>query len=399
MTAAHGRLAERVRVGPVIHLADQVLSSGTNFLAVVVVARHATPKQFGIFSILLITFYLATGFNRSVPHAIAMTMEWDDERSRSGYFFLPPVAVGTAATLALAVTFALLDRSWVAPALLLLPMLLQDATRMHAFAIQKPHLALLSDAVWLAVGCAGFLLVSTAVEAATVWGLGGLCALLATQPWRIRIRVQRRPIRANALSAGLEFAITASFVYLTPLLASPIITVVGVGALQGANVIRGPIILIVQGLVVHRMAGPPITPSTCMRAALQLSSITLGVTFMLIPPLFLLRGIYGPQLLGPSWPQVEPLVFPALLTMVMASLGFGPTTVVRKMGCFTLSAKLQGLLAPMFVAFPLAGAAAAGTIGFLYATGGAFAAFSVVWWTCLYRVATKATARPNLAAV
>lgn len=397
MIPAHGRMAERLRQGPVVHLADQVLSSGTNFLAVVVVARLATPKQFGTFSILLITFYLATGFNRSVPHAIALAMEWDDERSRSGYFFLPPIAVGTAATLALTVTFGVLDRSWVAPPLFLLPMLLQDATRMHAFAVQKPHIALLSDVIWLAVAAVGFLLVSTASEAATVWGLGALCGLLATRPWRIRIRLQRRPIRANALSAGLEFAITAAFIYLTPLLASPIITIVGVGALQGANVIRGPIILIVQGLIVHRMAGPAITPSTCMRAALQLSRTTLGFTLIFIPPLVLLRGTYGPRLLGQTWPQVEPLVFPALLMTVMASLGVGPTTVVRKMGRFALSAKLQGLLAPIFVGFPLAGAAAAGPSGFLYATAGAFAVFSVVWWTCLHRLSVEATARPTLA--
>jgi len=393
------RLAARFRATPAIYLADQALSSGTNFLAVVLVARNGTPKEFGLFSILLVTFYVASGFNRAVPHAIAMTMEWDDERCRSGYFFLPPLAIGTTAAMALAVTFAVVDRSFVAPALLILPMLLQDATRMHAFAIQKPQVALLSDAVWLAVEGAGFFVVSSGPGAAVAWGLGGLCALLATRPWRIRIRVQRRPISASAVSAGLEYATTVGVAYLTPLLASPIITVVGVGALQGTNVIRGPIVLIVQGLLVHRMTGPPITPGTCMRAALQLSSTTLGMTLICIPPLFLLRDVYGPRLLGSTWSQVEPLVLPALLALGLASAGFGPATVVRKMGRFTLSAKLQGALAPLFVMFPLAGAAAGGTTGFLYATGGAFAVFSAVWWIVLQRVATRSATEADLAVV
>lgn len=380
---------ERLRGTPALHLADQVLSSGTNFVAVVMVARAATPGQFGVFSIFLIAYFVAAGFNRSVPHAIAMTMEWDDERARSSYFFLPPLVVGALGTVVLVVTFAVLDSSWIAVSLLFLPLLVQDAVRMHAFALQKPQLALFSDAVWLVVQCAGFLLVTTATGAAAVWGFGGLCALVVTRPWRIRLRLQPRPIRANVVSAGLEFATLSGLGYLTPLLASPIITVLGVGALQGANVIRGPIILLVQGLVFHRMSGPPITASTCIREARRLSGTTVGATLLCLPPLLLLRGLYGPQLLGSTWDQVEPLVLPALLTMAVGSVAFGPATVARKMGHFALSAKLQGALSPLFVALPLAGAAVDGPRGFLYATALAFAVSAATWWMVLMRVASR----------
>jgi hypothetical protein len=258
---------------------------------------------------------------------------------------------------------------------------------MHAFAIQKPQLALLSDGVWLVAQILGFLLVSTAPSAASAWAIGGLCGFLISRPWLIRIRLPRRPFGAGLGSATLEYVTLTGLAYTTPLMAAPIITVLGVAALQGAGVIRGPITLLVQGLIVHPMSGPPIGPGTCIKAALQLSATTLGMTLICIPPLILLKDLYGPYLLGSTWPSVDPLVMPALLTLVVGSVSFGPATVVRKMGRFTLSAKVQLALAPFLVGFPLAGAAIAGPKGFLYATAVAYVVFGATWWSVLKRVA------------
>jgi hypothetical protein len=245
----------------------------------------------------------------------------------------------------------------------------------------------------------GFLLVSTAPSAASVWAIGGLCGLLVSRPWLIRMRLPRRRIGASLGSAALEYVTLTGLAYATPLLAVPIITLVGVAALQGAGVIRGPITLLVQGLIVHRMSGPPIGPGACIRAALQLSATTLGVTLICIPPLILLKDVYGPILLGSTWPSVDPLVLPALLTLVVGSVSFGPATVVRKMGRFTLSAKVQLALAPFLVGFPLAGAAIAGPKGFLYATALAYVVYGITWWSVLTRVAGGPTTRADVAAV
>ena len=386
-------IAERMRATPALHVADQALSSSTNFLAVVVVARNATPNQFGMFSILLLTFAVATGFNRAVPHAIAMTMDWDDERARSGYFFLPPLAVGPTATGVLMVIFAIMDPRWAPLPLVFLPLLLQDAVRMHSFAVGKPHLALLSDGIWLVVEVCAFLLVSTAIGAVWAWGLGGLCALLVARPWRIRVRVQRRPVKNEVMSAAVEFATLSGLGYMTPILASPIVTIVGVAALQGANVIRGPFNLVVQALMTHRMSGPPINPSASLHEAVRLSATTLALTLVCIPPLFLLRDFYGPRLLGSTWPQVDPLVVPTCVTMVLGSVPLGPAVVARKMGFFAASAKLQGAVSPVLVGLPLLGAAVAGTRGFLYATAVGYAVWGLVWWIVLPKLAAGPAAR------
>lgn len=378
---------ERLRATPVLHLADQVLSSGTNFLAVVVVAHRTTPAEFGVFSIFLLAFFVTATFDRTVPHAVAMTVEWDDERARSGSFFLPALVIGCLGTLVMVPTLAVLDADFVLLAFLLLPMLLQDAGRMHAFAVQRPRHALISDTIWLAVAAVGCLATDTAAGAAGAWAVGGLAGFIVFRPWLIRVRRPRGAESKSLLSATIEFGTVTGLGYLTPLVAAPIITVAGVGALQGANVIRGPFLLLVQGLILHRMAGPPIAQATCVREAARLSMIVLGASVFVVPPMILLRDAYGPPLLGSTWPAVEPLVVPALLTMVVGSVAFGPLTVVRKMGRFPLAAMVQLALAPFFFGLPLVGAALGGTQGFLYATAVAYAIAVLLWWTVLPRVA------------
>lgn len=389
-------LAGRLRGTPALHLADQVLSSGTNLLGVVVVARRATPQQFGVFSIFLVTFFVVAGFNRAVPHAVAMTLDWDDERARAGSFFLPALLLGAAGSVALALTFSVVDARLLVLAPLLVPMLVQDAGRMHAFAVQRPVVAVVSDGAWLVAAAAGLLVTTTAAGAAVAWVLGALAGLVVLRPWALRLRRARRWTTSSLVSAAIEYGAFAGLGYLTPLLAAPIISVAGVGALQGTNVIRGPIILVVQGLIIHRMAGPPITATACVREALRLSAAVLGAAVACIVPMILLRDVYGPRLLGATWPGVEPLVVPALVMAAIAALAFGPVTVVRKMGRFSLSAMLQLALCPFFLVLPLAGAALAGTRGFLYATAVAHAVSVALWWTVLHRVGSSGAAlRPD----
>jgi hypothetical protein len=390
------RLTEWMLRTPAVHLADQVLSSGTNLLGVVMVAHRATPQQFGVFSIFLITFFVTSGFNRAAPHAVAMTLDWDDERERAGLFFLPPLAIGTVAALVLVPVFASLDPTFLPLAFLLLPMLLQDAARMHAFALHRPRVALLSDGAWLAVAGAGFVITSSAAAVAVVWAVGGVAGLLVARPRLLRLRRPRRPVGESLVSASLEYGALAGLTYVAPVVAVPLIAVQGVGALQGANVIRGPFLLLVQGLLVHRMAGPPISPDTCQREALKLSASVLGTALACALPIYLLRHVYGPPLLGDTWPLVEPLVMPALLATVLASLAFGPLTAVRKMGRFRVSAAVQGALTPFFVGIPLAAAGMSGTTGFVYGTAMAHALAAVLWWSVIPRIAaTRSVAAPN----
>lgn len=388
------RLVNRVRGTAAPHVVDQALASGTNFFATIVVARMATPEQFGTFSIFLITYYITAGFNRWVPHSIAMTLDWDDERARNSYFFVPALVLGVLASLVLVPLFLILDPSFALLPLFLVPMLLQDALRMHSFAVHKPKVALASDLVWLATQTVGFLLISSAAGAATAWATGALCGALVARPWS-RLRWVRRRIRSSLVSSTLEYFTLAGINYLAPLAAIPLIAVRGVGALQGAGVLRGPITLLMQGLVFHRMAGPPVEQDRCVREALRLSGLTVAATLACVPPLLLFEDDIGPQVLGSTWPAVRPLVMPVVLTLITASASFGPSIVVRKMGRFGLSATMQAALSPFFLGFALVGAALSGPRGFLYGTALAYSLSTAVWWAVLLRVARDPQSWPS----
>jgi len=370
-------------------MVDQVLASGTNFLATVMVARRGTPEQFGIFSIFLIAYYLLAGFSRSVPHAIAMTIEWNEDSARNAFFFLPPCALGFGATLVLLPVFWALDNSFTLLPLFLLPLLVQDAVRMRAFAVQKPQVAIWSDIVWLAVIALGLPLASEAAGTAILWCVGGLCGGLVAKPWR-NVRWQRRPMKGAIVSATLEFVSLSGLNYVGPLLAVPLVSMKGAGALQGAGVLRGPVALLVQVLLFHRMTGPPIPREACLQQAFRLAMLAFAATLVCVPLLVLLKDTYGPRLLGATWPMTEPLITPTILTLLLGSIAFGPATVVRKMGLFNLSAKVQITLAPCFLGLALIGALVADSKGFLYGVALAYTLSSIVWWVLLPRVAAGA---------
>jgi hypothetical protein len=76
-----------------------------------------------------------------------------------------------------------------------------------------------------------------------------------------------------------------------------------------------------------------------------------------------------------------------ILTLLLGSISFGPTTVARKMGFFKLSAKIQIALAPSFLGCALLGAALRDASGFLYGVSAAYALSSLVWWTLLPGIA------------
>jgi len=341
-----------------------------------------TPRQFGVFSVFLVSYYVIVGFNRAVPHAVAMTLEWEDERARNGYFFFPAWVLGGLGALVLVPIMAILEPSFALLPIFLLPLLLQDAVRMHSFALHKPGTAIASDTIWLAIELIGFALVSTPAAAALVWAGASMCGALVVRPW-LQMRWVRRPVTVSIVSSALEYLVLGGFGILAPLFAGFIISIRGVGALQGANVFRGPVTLLVQGLVAHTMAGPPISRDSCSREALSLSGIIAVATLVFVAPIVVLKDVYGPFLLGPTWPLVDPLIYPTVLSLGVCSTAFGPATVIRKMGLFRLSATVQIALTPCFVAFALLGAAQAGAEGFVNGTTVAYGISATVWWTVL----------------
>ncbi|MFL6077292.1 MAG: hypothetical protein ACJ73S_28360 [Mycobacteriales bacterium] len=165
-------------------VADQAISSGTNFLTSLIAMWLLGPRQFGGLTLALALGYLVLGVARAVigdPLLAHASAQADEDRRRM-------VRDATTTALLLGVVSALVvagfgmvtgphELVWVAP--WLVPLLVQDAGRYAALSARHPQGALVLDGVW--AGAQGAALVgfwaagwvSTGMLLAA-WGIGSL---------------------------------------------------------------------------------------------------------------------------------------------------------------------------------------------------------------------------------
>lgn len=318
-TAESSGIRRRLLLG----LLDQGASSAANFALVVLVARSASARDFGLFGIGFGILTLALAFTRAVLGAPLVL----DLPSGSAVSAADAVASSTAAALAvgsiaasgiLVTAFATIGFGHLGTALAVLAVacpfvIVQDTWRFAASGHGRPGDALASDAVWLIViGVAPALEIATSTDinatvAVVFWmgGAVGACGVLLIRPQRVGLpppgwfawlRDRRR------LYLGLD-ALLAS--------AGPLVISIGVaaiagaataGALRGAATIFGPLSLLFSfatfGLLPEAVRRSPAHGRRLMlMAAPALATVALGwgVAALALP------GYVGRRILGQTW--------------------------------------------------------------------------------------------------
>ena len=172
-------------------LGDQMLSSSTNFIVGLLVARTLPPGDFGACSIVIVTYALALGASRALasePLSVGYSAV-DDTGWRRGVRSATGLALAMGSVVAAVCLAAgwLLDGSLQAAFLMLgvtIPGLLQDAWRFAFFAGRKERRAFANDLVW-AIVLVPLLALLIITERATVgslilaWGGAGSIAAVA----------------------------------------------------------------------------------------------------------------------------------------------------------------------------------------------------------------------------
>ena len=145
-------------------LADQVLSSATNFLLGLLVARTVGPRELGAFSMAYATFTFSLGAVRAIAgellvvrHSAVSADEWRDGVKRAaGTALMAGIVVGIGCLIA-GVTVGEPFRTVLSIVGISLPFLLvQDVWRFAFFARRRGSAAFLNDLVWAAVLFAAF---------------------------------------------------------------------------------------------------------------------------------------------------------------------------------------------------------------------------------------------------
>lgn len=327
MKARHVRV---IRIGggrgAALTLADQMVSSASNFMLGVIIARAGGAEALGTFGVAFLVWLGVVGANRAlVTEPMTVTGSTDPREAQ--------IPEGLLATLILAVTVAVglgvvglglqlagfKATALVALAVWIPSLLAQDYCRSMAFRMQRPDHALISDATFAVVQVAvsGVLLAvgshSTAAYVAA-WGLGataGTVAGIVANGTRVRLRGGLRHLRALwprsrwfLAEFGTAFPADQGYLLLLPIL-------LGIGQFgfyrSGAGLI-GPVVVIliaggniglpesVRKLREHGVDG-------LARYAKALTAVVLGITifycaFVAVLAEFLLRLVYGDQFTG-----------------------------------------------------------------------------------------------------
>ena len=385
-------------------VADQGISSLSNFALGLYVARTYGAGGFGAFTLAFVTYAVVLNAARGlgtdpllVRHSGPPDAAW-----RAG----TAAATGTALTVgvvggALCVVAGLLLPAGIGTGFLLLGpglpgLMLQDSFRFTFFACGRGRAAFANDLVWslLLVGTLGVLYVTGAGSAAICLLVFGATATISALVGALQARVLPRPLRVRfwlrthrALSYRylLENVSISVAAQIRSFVVGGVVSLAAVGYVRSSEILMGPFLVLLMGL--SQVAVPEASRafkvdgarlrSFCLRlgviqagAAIAWAAVLLTV-FPLGP---------GPALLGPIWGPASKLIPPITLTVCATSFNTAANAGLRAMGLSRRSLKAQLIGASLFASLGALGAVLAGATGTSWGVTVAQTVSALVCW-------------------
>jgi O-antigen/teichoic acid export membrane protein len=382
-------------------LVDQVLSSGTQLLLIVLVARQADPATFGAVSVALLAHGFLLGVMRAAIGEVVL-LRCRADRPAAGFearrgLFLAMVAataaalgyLGAAAVIGGQVGHFLLVMALAGPLISA-----QDLLRYVAYGSGRVDQAVVTDAVWFVVQVAASAVVLAAGDATPTrlilaWvlgaGAGWLSLAVPDRLWPRPVAVRRWWAEERARSGGFlaDFLVANGMWQSSFLLLSALMPLEELGALRVAIVSVSPLANLVAGvrtLGLAHLAGLRAHPvRACRRAAqiglgLAAAAAVYGVGLVLLP------DRWGSQLFGDTWAEAVALVGIVAAAEVIRLPTFAAIDLVKVLGgpVDLVRTRLTGGVG--VIAGLLLGAVAAGPRGAAVGTAVGYAWNELVWW-------------------
>lgn len=400
-------------------IADQGLSSLTNFVLFVAAARVLDVEAFGAFAVALAGYLFAAGLARAVCGEILIIKHSaNGAADRAGAALGGALGLGLASGLLALVAAGFADQTLrlalLALALLLPGLLVQDALRYLFIALSRPNLAFANDLLWallqvVLVGAVLFAGRDGVDELIAAWGVAALLAalvgLVQLRTWpRLDLAIgwfrEHGPIWPRYLT---EFVATMGAWQITLLAIGAVGGLGLLGGLRAAQVLYGPLHVVNYGArlavvpegVRDRAAGAA-GAAGLTRAVSRAAGAMAGVAVIWTVAVVVLPDSLGRTLLGDSWAEAAEVALPFGLFMVLQAL-IGAAVIGLRI-VVAAGASLRAALQTALVLVALAvGCAATGNIvavgwGLVIA-----ALFGVAaWWKALRNVlATLGPLVPN----
>lgn len=389
-------------------MADQLLSSLSNFAVAVVIARSVDRVGFGAFSLAFATYTVVLGTVRAVSAEPLAVRHRPDPAAGPGDATASAVgaalAVGLAAAAAVAVLGVALGGRLgpaLVPLALVLPgLVVQDAWRSAFLATGRPARAFANDLVWVVTEFALFALLLALGEPTVgsligAWGGGAAVAAVAggIQAGAVpRVGVWRAWLAGHRdlwPRFTLEFwAMTGTWQLGLYSLAA-VAGIAAAGAVRGAQTALGPaaLVLLAAPLVavpeLVRLRGRPdgvrAILSASRRLALGLAALPLavGAALLVVPT------SVGTEVLGDTWGPARALI-PALAVFV-ASTGVNVAVIagLRALAAARASLRTRLLASPLVLSGVVVGALVADAQGAAVGLAVTNWLTTGLWWRAL----------------
>lgn len=368
-------------------LADQLLSSATNFLLGLLVARTVGPRDLGAFSVAYATFTFSLGAVRAIAgdllavrHSAVSADEWREGVARSaGTALFAGIVVGVG-SLITGATVGEPFRTVLSIVGVSLPFLLvQDVWRFAFFARGRGNAAFLNDVVWAVVMFVLFALLRHYDVSSVAWltigwaSAGCIAALVGVVQIRVlpsgpfaAIRWLRRH-RELAPRFVAEFLVSSGVSNMTLFAIGGIAGLGELGRLRAGEIALGPLTVLFAGAglvatpegvrLLHESPRRLVQGCRWLSLLLATGVLAWGVVILLVP-----RAV-GELVLRANWDIARPLMLPLLISMIGYGFSFGAWTGLRAVAAARRSLRARCIDGALTFSLGLTGAYLGGATG------------------------------------
>ena len=393
-------------------IADQAMSSVSNFAVNIYIARTLGAVQYGAFALAYVTYSFSLNASRGLatdPLLVRFSgthlPTWRRAVANcTGTAVVVGLALGACVLAAGTLLSGTTSLAFLALGLTLPGLTLQDSWRFAFFAQGRGNQAFLNDTVWTVALLPALVLLQRTGHADVFWfvlawgaaaavaaAIGLLQARVLPRPWGAWGWVwQHRDLGPRYLAEG---AANSGQNQVRNYCIGFILGLASLGYIQAASTLMGPFMVIFfgMGLVLLPEAArilrnsPRHLPLFCAYASggLALLGLAWGVVLLVALP----RGL-GHFMLGSLWQPTYPLVLPSTIAIMGGCVQAGAGTGLHALGVARRSLRAMILSSTLFVVCGLAGAAIGGAFGTMCGAAVASWLGALVFWLQL-RVALR----------
>jgi len=386
-------------------LADQLLSSATNFLLALFVARTVDSRDLGAFSVAYATFTFSLGAVRAIAgellvvrHSAVSADEWRDGVTKSaGTALIAGVIVGVGCLIAGAGVGGPFQTVISIVGLALPLLLVQDVWRFAFFARGRGSAAFLNDVVWVVTMFAAFELLRQYKVSSVAWltfgwaSAGALAAIIGVFQLKVgpsgplaAIRWLRSH-REIAPRFFAEFAVSSGVSNLTLFAIGAIAGLGELGRLRAGEIALGPLTVLFAGAgmvatpegvrLLQESPGRLVHGCRWLSLALVAGVVAWGAVILGVP------SSIGESLLRANWDAARPLLPPLLISLIGYAFSFGAWTGLRSLAAAKRSLRARCIDGSLTFCLGLGGAYLGGATGVAwgYAVTGILRSLNA-WW-------------------